>query len=43
MNGYWYKFFVFVISQQGHGHHNVVEDAQHALVSDDRGASVQLG
>jgi hypothetical protein len=30
--------------QQGHGHHSIVDDAQHALVADERmGTSVQLG
>ncbi|XP_052817361.1 V-type proton ATPase 116 kDa subunit a 1-like isoform X2 [Mya arenaria] len=29
--------------EQGHGHHNVVEDAQHALVPEERVGSVQLG
>ncbi|XP_060600328.1 V-type proton ATPase 116 kDa subunit a 1-like isoform X2 [Ruditapes philippinarum] len=30
--------------EQGHGHHSIVDDAQHALVADERmGTSVQLG
>lgn len=39
------KTQTFFREQQGHGHHNIVEDAQHALVVEDRGgaATVQLG
>lgn len=31
------------VLQQGHGHHTVVEDAQHALVQAERAGAVQLG